>query len=85
MVVVMVTMMRKTDCWKGMRAIWSPPCTLHQLPHEITAVKMMERMMMMVRECMMMTIEDVDDGVASVEAVTLQRGIVSQDPEKAFP
>ena len=34
---------------------------------------------------MMMTIEDVDDGVASVEAVTLQRGIVSQDPEKAFP
>ena len=36
-------------------------------------------------ERMMMTIEDVDDGVASVEAVTLQRGIVSQDPEKAFP
>ena len=36
-------------------------------------------------ERMMMTIEDVDGGVASVEAVTLQRGIVSQDPEKAFP
>ena len=84
MLAVMVTMMRKTDCWKGMRAIWSPP--LHPAPaaaldhsgeddgeddHD--------------GERMMMTIEDVDDGVASVEAVTLQRGIVSQDPEKAFP